>query len=74
MPKTEKKVVRSAGEVGRVLSGLKPEILKHLGKEWGDDVDNLIEALDDMEKYGETRRSPAQSSGNEEEVDEDDFM
>lgn len=74
MPKAEKKIARSSGEVGRALNVLKPEILKHLGKEWTEDVDNLIEALDDVEKYGETRRSPGQSGGKEEDVDEDDFM
>ena len=73
MPKAEKKVTRSPGEVGRVLGGLKAEIIKHLGKEWGDDVDNIVDALDDVERYGETRRSPSGGSTDPDDPDEEDF-
>jgi len=76
MPKNtqRKSVARSAGEVGRSLNGLKDEIIKHLGKEWTEDVENLVDALDDIERYGETRRSPSGGTKDPDDPDEDDFV
>lgn len=77
MPKPEK---MSAGEVADELKHLRPGVSKHLGSEWTENLNNLIAALKDIEKFGETKRSPTldeneeEEEKEEEEVDEDDFV